>query len=96
MYGIVKNIPRPSAVRPTPPPRESKYPFEGMEVGDMFFVPNKTKNTLSNYASIQGKRLGMKFSTRVLTMVRTADGWEPCDPGGAAGVTYGIGVWRTA
>jgi hypothetical protein len=95
MYGIVKNIPRPSAVRPTPPPRESKYPFEDMEVGDMFFVPNKTKNTLSNYASIQGKRLDMKFSTRVLTMQKTSDGWRSCSDGDLGSIP-GIGVWRTA
>tara|TARA_R110000868_G_scaffold261331_3_gene519425 strand:+ start:3721 stop:4005 length:285 start_codon:yes stop_codon:yes gene_type:complete len=92
MYTLNKNVPMPKPDRP-PPVTVRKYPFEEMGVGDMFFVPNKTKNTLAIYASYQSRKLERRFSTRLTYMVLLDDGWVPCDPGDI-GAVQGIGVWR--
>lgn len=94
MYEVKKNVPQPKVFRAQRPARR-KYPFEEMSVGDMFFVPNKTRNTLATHVSTTGKALGRKFATRLVTMRQTRDaGWELCEPNDPAAVT-GIGVWRT-
>jgi hypothetical protein len=94
MYEVKKNVPRPKVTRPQRAARR-KYPFEKLEVGDMFFVPNKSKNTLATHVSTTGKSLGRKFATQLITMTRTRDGsWELCDATHPSAVT-GIGVWRT-
>lgn len=92
MYEVKKNVPQPKVTRVTHKSRR-KYPFEEMEVGDMFFVPNKTKNTLATHVSTVGKKLNQKFTTRLITMIRGEDGWELCEAG-AKGAVMGIGVWR--
>lgn len=92
MFEVHKNVPQPKAARVTPAPRR-KYPFEDMELGDMFFVPYKTKNTLATHASTVGKKLGRKFSTQLIHMVADDGNWELVgadDPG----AVLGIGVWR--
>lgn len=94
MHEVYKNVPIPKAAR-TGPATHRVYPFEEMEVGDMFFVPNKTKNTLTSRTSTAGKTLGRTFVTRMIFMVDTEDGWEPCDSRDE-GAVRGIGVWRTA
>lgn len=94
MYEVKKNIPQPKVVRATAKSRR-KYPFEEMDVGDMFFVPNKVKNMLATHVSTVGKKLGRKFTTRLVTMVRGEDGWELCEVG-LRGAVMGIGVWRVA
>ena len=70
-----------------------KYNFENMEVNQMFFVPNKTKYTLSTHTSSMGKRLKRRFVTRLITMKETAEGWvlSNADDDGAV---PGVGVWR--
>ena len=60
MYEVSKNVPIPKTARPGPSPRRC-YPFEDMEVGDMFFIPNKSKNTFTTQASTAGKLFGRKF-----------------------------------
>lgn len=92
MYEINKNVPKPAASQP-PRPSRRKYPFEEMAVGDMFFVPNRPRNTLATHVSTVGKQLGRKFSTRMVKMVETEAGWELAkddDPN----AVVGIGVWR--
>ena len=92
-FPVRKNIAIPPARRP-PPKMPRKYPFEKMDVGDMFFVPNKTRNTLSTHASTVGKELGMKFSTRLTYMAKDKQGrWELCRED-TPGAVLGIGVWR--
>jgi hypothetical protein len=91
MFEIQKNVPVPKTRRLNAPPR--KYPFREMEVGDMFFVPNKTKNTLMTLASTEGRNLGRKFSTKLCFMFNHAGHWEPCEPG-TRGAIQGVGVWR--
>lgn len=92
MHTIHKNVPIPKAERSAPPVRR-KYPFEAMDVGDMFFVPHRTKNTLAIYASTIGRKLGRKYVTRLTHMVELDDGWVPCDANDM-GAVQGIGVWR--
>lgn len=93
MLEVNKNVPIPKLARAALPSRR-KYPFEEMEIGDMFFVPNKDKNTLTTHASAMGRQLKRKFITRLTTMRMTSEGWALCDPGQAKAV-QGIGVWRT-
>lgn len=94
MFEVRKNVPQPKAARVTPAPRR-KYPFEDMDVGDMFFVPEKIKNTLATHASTVGKKLGRKFSTQLVHMKPAKEGWDVCDAGDK-GAVLGIGVWRVA
>jgi len=93
MHSIQKSVPIPKKARPALPSRR-KYPFHEMEVGDMFFVPGKKKNTMATHASTTGKKLGRKFVTRMAWMRETLEGWEVCDKDHEDAV-QGIGVWRT-
>jgi hypothetical protein len=94
MFQLQRNVPIPSTIRPNAKGRRKKYPFEDMKVGDMFFVANKTKNTLGTHVSLVGKELGRTFATR-LTYMREHNGkWQPCEAD-EDGATLGIGVWRT-
>lgn len=93
MHEVQKNVPVPKVTKADGPKRR-KYPFEDMAVGDMFFVPGKTKNTLTTHCSTVGKKLGRKFITRLTYMVETLEGWEQAEPT-VDGAIQGIGVWRT-
>lgn len=96
MYKIQKDVPFPKAQNFLPPIRR-KYPFEELEVGAMFFVPDRKKNNLAQHASTVGRKLGRQFATRLLKMLADPaeeGGWLPCeDPNDPKGV-LGIGVWR--
>jgi hypothetical protein len=72
-----------------------KYPFEQMEVGDMFFVPHLEKNTLVTHVSDVGKTLGRKFATRLTYMVWRKQQWVPATATTPKAVR-GVGVWRRA
>ena len=93
MYDLHKNVPVPKPDKRSPPVRRKKYPFEVMEVGDMFFIPAKTKNNLMSLASSKGKTLGRKFATRLTYMAESLDGWKPAEKG-SRGAVQGIAVWR--
>lgn len=69
------------------------YPWTTMEIGDMFFIPDKDRNTFSPYASEVGARLGMKFRTRLCWAKDTGKAWVVCDAD-ASGAVQGIGCWR--
>jgi hypothetical protein len=92
MHEVQRNVPVPKPTKPTAPVRR-KYPFEEMSVGDMFFVPGKTKNTLTTHTSTVGKKLGRKFITRLTHMVETLDGWKQAGPDDENAI-QGVGVWR--
>jgi hypothetical protein len=92
MFKLQSNFPIPPVRRSATPVRR-KYPFETMEVGEMFFVEGKKKNTLGTHVSTVSKQLGRKFSTRLTFARQGAKGWEPCDPD-ADGAVQGVGVWR--
>lgn len=94
MHKAIKNIPMPSAVasrRGKGRPR--KYPFETMEIDDMFFVPNREKNNLTTHVSAVGRKLGKKFNTRYIYMREVNGELEHCEKGDE-GAIGGIGVWR--
>jgi hypothetical protein len=92
MYEIQKGVPIPS-LKQARPPVFRKYKFDQMDVGDFFFVPGHKKNTMGTHAAAIGKKLGMKFITRALTMHRTKEGWVICQAEDT-GATAGVGVWR--
>ena len=105
MFKVLKGIPLPKTTRGDLPPRKSKYPYAFLEIGDMFFIPNKEKNTLSTHTSTIGKKLDRKFSTRLTYMKFVNEAGEPValdsDTGywiaskeGEEGAVLGIGVWR--
>ncbi len=56
------------------------YPWLTMEVGDMFFIPDRDRNTFSPYASEMGSKLKMKFRTRLCWAEDTGESWEVCEP----------------
>jgi len=82
----------------TQPPKRvikrRRYPFDELEIGYMFFAPGAKINSMTSYASTQGRRLNMKFSTRAMTCLERMEGWIPCNPD-AEGAVAGVGVWRT-
>lgn len=94
MYELQSDVPLADVVPGKRKGRRSKYPFESMRVDDMFFVPNKDKNTLAAYVWSVGTELGRKFASRLTYMKRVGDKWEPCDADDPKAVR-GIGVWRT-
>jgi hypothetical protein len=91
---VIKNIPIAKVAR-TNTRTWRKYPFDTLAIGEMFFVPDRNKNTLTAHASTVGRKLGRKFVTRLTTMTMTATGWQPCKSE-AKGAVLGIGVWRKA
>ena len=60
MYQIEKGIPMPEG-KPG-----SKYPFDGMKVGDSFLVPRKDRSCVSSAATAYSKKYGTKFSMRTV------------------------------
>lgn len=61
MYKIEKNVPvttHSKAVRP------SQYPFEEMEIGDSFRMPDTKRASVAVLAGRYGKRVGRKFTVR--------------------------------
>ena len=91
-HDVYRDVPIPKARRPHTPTRR-KYPLDVMAVGEMFFVPDKTKNTLATHVSTVGKSLGRKFITRLTYMVRTKQGWRPATEV-TPNAVLGVGVWR--
>ena len=57
MLPVATQIPVPKAIRNVPD-AQRKYPFQTMAVGDMFFVPDREKNTLSAHVSAVGRKIG--------------------------------------
>jgi hypothetical protein len=94
MIEIQTGVPMPSAMKLAGDKRR-KYPWSDMAIGGMFFVPDRMKNTLSVRASVMGRKLGLKFRTRLLSMEKSTGAWKECPPGGL-GAVCGIGVWRIA
>lgn len=94
MYDVIQNVELPP-IRRANRRRRRKYPFETMNIGDMFFVPTKTRNLLTTQAASAAAQLGWKFSTRSVTMKQVASAWVMCDETDPD-ATAGIGVWRIA
>ncbi len=95
-FEVRKNIPKPKTLRP-PSATARRYPFDEMEVGDMFFIPDRAKNTFATHASMVGKQMGRKFSTRMMYMKdpKNKGHWVECEQSDPKAV-LGIGVFRDA
>lgn len=66
LFIVEKNIKMPSAKKKKK--RAEKYPWARMEVGDSFFVPNKSTGAMSAAAVLAKKRHPTKkFSVRTMT-----------------------------
>ena len=74
--------------------RACKYPFHELNVGEMFFIPNRSSNTMMSLASKTGRKLGRKFETRLIWMCMRQELWTLC-AAGAPGAVQGVGVYRT-
>lgn len=89
MLPVQPAVPVPPRIEPK---HKTKYPLAEMEVGAMFFVPGLETNTLANYVSAAGKRLGRKFRTRLCIMMQDRKGnWALAHE---AGGELGVAVWR--
>lgn len=91
MYEIKKGIPIPG--NPTGHSGRRIYPFQELDVGDMFFIPNRQKNNFAPHTWKYGKRHNVSFTTRLCYMKETLEGWAPCEET-EKGAVRGIGVWR--
>ena len=58
MYEIEKGVPLPEEKK------KHNYPYEDLQVGESFFVPDGNMNLLCNYNRVRGKRLERKFVCR--------------------------------
>ena len=76
--------------------RAYKYPFETMEIGDSFFVPDMQANDFASYAGSVGRKLKRRFTTRTVRMRMIGKTWELCEPGAEDGSTQGTLVMRVA
>lgn len=92
-FEICDKVPVPVAVRQKPVQR--KYPYDKLEVGEMFFIPHRKKNNISTHTSTVGKLLNRKFVTRLTFMKQKNHGWVLCNQD-AEGAVQGIGVWRVS
>jgi len=93
MLRTTRNVPVPRRLLPPTPRR--LYPLDTMEIGEMFFVPGKTTNTLASYTSTVGRKLSRKFTTRLCWMRETRKRWVEAKQG-VEGAVLGVGVWRDA
>lgn len=93
-YEICSKIPVPEVARQQQY-ISRKYPYDKLAVGEMFFIPHRTKNNLSTHTSTVGKLLKRKFVTRLTHMVQKNHGWVLCSAD-TSGAVLGIGVWRVA
>lgn len=89
MIDVNPSMPIPAVRRP----RESKYPWGSLEIGEFFFLPDRPANNMTVLASRTGRKLGKKFRTRLTTMRETIEGWQPCEEF-KTGAVWGVGVWR--
>jgi hypothetical protein len=94
MFNVVKGVPLPAINRSPKNGERRKWPVEKMDVGDWCFIPERTTKSVSAYLSRITKNLPGKYTTRPATAIKTANGWEPCEPT-CTDAIEGTGVWRT-
>ena len=93
MLPIIKGQEMPKPANRNTGDSRRKYPFEKMEVGDMFFVPGKKRNTMTSYIASINKSSDARFSSR-LTYMRQIEGeWVACEVSDE-GATIGVCVRR--
>jgi hypothetical protein len=64
-----------------------------MKVGEMFFSPHHATNSMTTLAWSTGKKLGRKFTTRLVWMRKSKGEWIMARAHTIKAV-QGIGVWR--
>ncbi len=97
VFSVQKGVPLPEINR-VPKGATRKYQLEGMEVGDMFFVPGRSVKSVSAYISRISKGMKAKYSARHCWMVPIGMKggqrvWQLADQS-ADGAEEGAGVWR--
>jgi len=95
MFNIVKDHPIPPIVRARAATPRKKYPVDKMDVGDSFFVADRTVRRVSAYISRITKNLQGTFETRPGHGIENDGKWLPAEAE-APGTTKGTWVWRTA
>lgn len=93
MFKLQQNVPMPPTIRPTARGKRRKYPFEQMQVDDMFFVPDKTRAQINGHLYAVGRELGIKLKARLAYMKQHKGEWVPAEHD-EPGATLGVGVWR--
>lgn len=93
MLQLQRNVPPPATRTLAPDDGRKKYPFERMQVGDFFFVPGKTRNTIRTYFSTAGAKHVMKLTSKLIHARLIDEVWSPCEETDE-GATLGVGVWR--
>ena len=97
MYPVQKGVPIP-AVDHNPKRGRTKYAFEAMVAGDMFFVPGRSAGSIAVHVSTVAKKLDRVFAVRQTHMRPTGSPdrpWTLCEPTDPEAVK-GAGVWRTS
>ena len=69
-------------------PRESKYPFDQLDVGDLLVIPGTTSKSFGGTVRAAEKRTGYAFTLRSGPL--SDDGGNELVPAG------GVGIWRIA
>lgn len=69
-------------------PRESKYPFDQLEVGDLLVIPDTTSKSFGGTVRAAEKRTGYAFTLR--------SGEIKDDEGNVIVPAGGVGIWRIA
>lgn len=96
MFPVQSGVPVPPVDRRPKQPRR-KFPVEGMQPGDMFFVPGKTSKSVAAYISRITKKLPGKYTARHCWMTPVEVNGQACwDPANAGdpGAQEGVGVWK--
>lgn len=94
MLHLQRNAAPPPPRRLRPDDARKKYPFEKMtKVGDFFFVPGKTRNSIRTYFATAGKAHGIKLRSELIHARQERGEWVQCAED-APGATVGVGVWR--
>lgn len=97
MLGVQQGVPLPEPDY-VPKTVRRKYPVATMEVGDMFFLPDRASRGVSSYISRITKDLPGKWATRHCWMIPVGMKggervWQLAKPGDD-GAEEGTGVWR--
>jgi hypothetical protein len=93
MLQLQRNVPPPETRRQAPHGNQ-KYPVEGMQVNDFFFVPRKRRESIRSYFSTLGTQHGIKLRSEQIHARKVEGLWTPCEAG-ERGAVSGVGVWRT-
>ena len=93
MFQLQRDVPPPRGRRIRDDDARKKYPFESMQIGHFFFVPNRKHSSIRTYFITAGQKHGIKFRSEQIHARQIDDRWQQCEQGDE-GATPGVGVWR--